>query len=77
MWQNGEVTQLQEIKAYYQRMMVGDQSVVRKLTSEIKVDALSQLYADNTATASGTMSQHFKSAMARPSTWTASGPQRW
>jgi len=45
-WQNGEVCHGPvEVKAYYQKMMKGDQPIVAKITSDPKVDGR-QIYGD-------------------------------
>lgn len=59
-WLNGEVSRgPEEVKAYYDRMMLGDSPVVKSITVDPTVERLSDLYGD-TAVAYGSSSDNFK-----------------
>jgi ketosteroid isomerase-like protein len=75
-WQNAEVNRGHEgVKGFYNRMMASPDRVVESVKTNIEVDELSHLYGPNTATALGSMQQHFKlrdgMEFDLPSRWTA------
>lgn len=47
------------VRAFYQRMMEGDDREVKSVKSDFKVDELSILYGDDTAVAFGTLNDDF------------------
>jgi ketosteroid isomerase-like protein len=60
-WQNAEVNRgHQAVKDFYNRMMTGPDRTVESMESRIDVDDQSHLYGSDTATALGSMVQHFK-----------------
>jgi len=60
-WQDAEVSRGRDgVRAYYNKMMVGDQRVVDETRSEAAVDDLSSLYGPDTAVSAGDLKQHFK-----------------
>ena len=75
-WQNGEVTKgRDELRAYYERMLVGDDAIVEELTADPQVDELSTIYGGDVALARGSMNDNFKlkdgSSFAMNSRWSA------
>jgi ketosteroid isomerase-like protein len=60
-WQDAEVSRGHDgVRTYYQKMLEGDDSVVRDVSTEIVVDELAHLYGGDTAVSSGDMVQHFQ-----------------
>jgi uncharacterized protein (TIGR02246 family) len=60
-WMDGEVSRGPEgVRAYYDRMMTGDQRVVESITINPKVDDLTTLYGENTGVAFGSSDDHFR-----------------
>lgn len=60
-WQNSEVSRGREaLKAYYNKMMTGENRVVDDLKADPTVDDRSIIYGDDTAIAYGKMNDHFK-----------------
>lgn len=75
-WQNGEVTKgRDELRAYYERMLIGDDAIVEKLTADPQVDELSTIYGGDVALARGSMNDEFLltdgSSFAMNSRWSA------
>lgn len=75
-WQDATVARGHDgVRAYYEKMMNGGQSVVRDVQSTITVDELSHLYGDNAAVSSGDIAQRFELRDGRTfsltSRWTA------
>lgn len=59
-WQNSEVCRGQEgVRAFYERMMLGEEPVVSDVDSSLEVDDLSTLHGGDTAIAHGTMADHW------------------
>jgi uncharacterized protein (TIGR02246 family) len=59
-WMNGEVSRgPAEVKAYYDRMMIGENAVVESVAIKPTVERLADVYGD-TAVAFGTSDDHFK-----------------
>jgi ketosteroid isomerase-like protein len=59
-WENAEVSRgPQQVRAYYDRMMKGDQRIVESVTIDPTVDELTHLYGD-TGVAFGSSKDHFK-----------------
>jgi ketosteroid isomerase-like protein len=59
-WENAEVSRgPQQVRAYYDRMMKGDQRIVESVTIDPTVDELTHLYGD-TGVAFGSSTDHFK-----------------
>jgi ketosteroid isomerase-like protein len=59
-WQNGEVSRgPEQVRAYYNRMMKGDQRVVDSIHIDPTVDELTHLYG-NTGVTFGSSKDHFK-----------------
>jgi ketosteroid isomerase-like protein len=59
--QNAEVIRgHKEVREFHHRMSEGNDSTVKSMTTKLKVDELSTLYGNNTATAFGSMSDHFQ-----------------
>ena len=55
-WQNGEVNRgPQAIRAFYEKMLHGESSVLSNIESTLKVDTLSILHGENTAIAYGSI----------------------
>lgn len=60
-WQNSQTMHGHKgMREFYERMMVGDKSVVVNIDSKAEVDALSILYGGDTAVAFGSLDDHFK-----------------
>ncbi|MEX0642282.1 MAG: nuclear transport factor 2 family protein, partial [Pirellulales bacterium] len=60
-WQNAEVTRSrEEARKYYERMLVGPDAIVEKLTVDLKVDELAVIHGGDTAIATGTLGDHYK-----------------
>jgi uncharacterized protein (TIGR02246 family) len=60
-WQNGEINHgREELRAFYERMMVGENRIVESVQSKLTVDDLSILYGDDTAIAFGSLEDDFK-----------------
>jgi hypothetical protein len=63
-WQNGEVSRGHEgLKKYFDRMLVGDKSVVVDIKADPQLPEVSQLYGGKTPTmavAYGTLNDHYK-----------------
>lgn len=75
-WQNGERNLgHEEFLAFYDRMVNGDNPVVKDMSSQFDVDDLSLLYGDDTAVAYGTLRDTFAltdgSEFTLDSKWTA------
>jgi uncharacterized protein (TIGR02246 family) len=59
-WQNGEVNRgPQAIRAFYEKMLHGEDSVLSDIESTLKVDTLSILHGENTAIAYGSIHDQF------------------
>ena len=59
-WQNGEHNVgHDQFRAFYDKMMTGDNRIVDDITSEVEVDDVSTLYSKDTAVARGSLSDHF------------------
>jgi uncharacterized protein (TIGR02246 family) len=59
--QNAEVIRGHDgVRDFHKRMSEGEDRAVESMTSDLKVDELSTLYGDDTATSFGTMDDHFK-----------------
>jgi hypothetical protein len=59
-WQNGEVSVgHDQIRKYYERMLVGDNRIVESVTADPKVARLAFLYGKNTAVAYGELNDHY------------------
>ena len=60
-WQNAErCVGHEQIRDYYNRMMVGEDRVVRSAKNNMKVSKLSYLYGDDAAIAYGTLDDEFE-----------------
>jgi ketosteroid isomerase-like protein len=63
-WQNGEVSRGHDgVKKYFDRMLVGDKSVVVEIKADPQLPELSSLYGGktpHTAVAYGTLNDHYK-----------------
>jgi ketosteroid isomerase-like protein len=60
-WQNAEVTRGRDgARAYYQRMLLDKNSVVKSLTVNVIVDELAIIYGGNTAVAFGALGDDYK-----------------
>lgn len=60
-WQNAETNRgHDELRAFYRRMMVGDDRVVESVKHNLTLDDLSILYGGDTAVAFGSMDDDFK-----------------
>ena len=75
-WQNAQRTEgHDELLAFYDRMMQGEDRVVEDVSSQMTVDELSVLYGDDTAVARGTLVDRFDlrggSEFTLHSKWTA------
>lgn len=75
-WQNGERNIGHgEFLDFYQRMLSGDNPIVKDITSQVEVDDLSILYGEDTAIAHGTLQDTFAltdgSQFTLDSKWTA------
>jgi len=75
-WQNGERNvSHEEFLAFYDRMMNGNNPIVKDMSSKFEVDDLSILYGDDTAIAHGTLEDTFLftdgNELTLPSKWTA------
>jgi uncharacterized protein (TIGR02246 family) len=75
-WQNGERNRGREgLRAFYNKMMTGENRVVADLKSKLTIDELSVLYGDDTAVAFGELDDEFKltngSQFKLHSRWTA------
>ncbi len=75
-WQNGDRNEGHaEFREFYDRMMKGDNSVVKDVSSKFEVDDLSVLYGDDTAVARGSQEDQFElndgSKFTLLSRWTA------
>jgi hypothetical protein len=60
-WQDAQVSRGHDgVRSYYEKMLAGDDSIVRDVNTEIVVDELAHLYGGDTAVSSGDMVQHFQ-----------------
>jgi ketosteroid isomerase-like protein len=60
-WQDAQVSRGHDgVRTYYEKMLGGDDSIVRDVSTEIVVDELAHLYGGDTAVSSGDMVQHFQ-----------------
>src|SRR5262249_50289480 len=60
-WQNAEVSRGREgVRAYYRKMMTGEQRVVDDLQANPTVDDRAILFGENTAVSRGQMNDHYK-----------------
>lgn len=59
--QNGEIIHgHKEVREFHKRMSEGNDPTVKNMTSKLEVDELSTLYGNDTATAFGSMNDHFQ-----------------
>ena len=59
-WQNADRNEgHQQFREFYDRMMNGENGIVKDISSTFEVDDLSVLYGDNTAVARGTLADEF------------------
>lgn len=59
-WQNGEVSRGPAgIRQYHDRMLVGENRIVDKMTADPSVDEVSLIYGGDTAVAVGQMNDHY------------------
>ncbi len=60
-WQNGDLNRGREgLRAFYEKMMIGDDRIVEGVESELTVDDLSILYGGDTAVAFGSLDDEFR-----------------
>jgi ketosteroid isomerase-like protein len=59
--QNGEIIHgHKEVREFHKRMSEGNDPTVKNMTTKLEVDELSTLYGNDTATAFGSMNDHFQ-----------------